>query len=99
MMIGGLMVPSEMLPEPFGRIGGLLPATHAMNAFTGLAQGRATTAHPLVSLAVLLAGGVVAFALAAWLFRWDNSPAGRGRHPALALLVLVPYAVALIFAG
>jgi ABC-2 type transport system permease protein len=99
MMIGGLMVPSEMLPEPFGRIGRLLPATHAMNAFRGLAQGRATTVQPFASLAVLLAGGVVAFVLAAWLFRWDSSPAGRGRHPALALLVLVPYAVALILAG
>ena len=93
------MVPPEMLPRALGWIGKLLPATHAMNAFVGLALGKTTAVDPFWSLAILLAGGVSAFALAAILFRWDSAPGSRRRHPALAVLALLPYVVAAVVLG
>jgi len=36
-MLGGLMVPSEMIPDTLAILARLLPATHAMNAMRGLA--------------------------------------------------------------
>ena len=94
MMIGGLMVPAEMLPKALGRVGRLLPTTHAMSAFAGLAQGRETAVSPLFSLGILVVGGAAAFALSLWLFRWDNSPVPRQRSPMLALLAVLPYVIA-----
>ena len=39
MLLGGLMLPYSMLPAIAGKFAQLLPATHAMNAFHGLAMG------------------------------------------------------------
>lgn len=94
MLIGGLMLPSSMLPDALGRVGLLLPSTHAMNAFAGLAQGQTTTVAPLWSLLILLAGGVLSFGLAIYLFTWESASTRRRRHPVLALLALLPYVVA-----
>jgi ABC-2 type transport system permease protein len=94
MLLGGMMVPWDRLPPVPGRLALLLPATHAMNAFEGLAMGGAADFSPWLSIAALLAGGVLGFALAAWLFSWDRQTASRRGHPALALLVLLPYAAA-----
>lgn len=38
-MLGGLMVPTEMIPDALATLGRLLPATHALNAQRGLAFG------------------------------------------------------------
>ncbi len=92
-MLGGLMVPSEMIPDALGTLARLLPATHAMNAFRGLAYGDATAFSPVGSLLVLLAGAVLAVALAVWLFQWDRRAEGRRASPAWAVLALVPYAL------
>jgi ABC-2 type transport system permease protein len=94
MLLGGLMVPWDRLPPVPARLGLLLPATHAMNAFEGLAMGGAADFSPWLSIAALLAGGALGFALAAWLFSWDPQATSRRGHPALALLVLLPYAAA-----
>ncbi len=94
MLIGGLMIPLAMLPESVVPIAGLFPSTQAMQAIDGLAYGRPTTFDPVVSAAALAVGAVVAFALAAYLFNWDNRNASRRGHPALAILALVPYLVA-----
>ncbi|MFO7941922.1 MAG: ABC transporter permease [Bacillota bacterium] len=40
MLLGGLMIPSELLPDVFARVGHLLPATYGMEALLGLAFGR-----------------------------------------------------------
>lgn len=37
MLIGGLMIPHSVLPDTLAKITFLLPATHAMEAFKGLA--------------------------------------------------------------
>lgn len=96
MIIGGIMIPFSMLPGAAGKVALLLPATHAMNAFNGLAMGGAADFGPWGSILTLLVGGAVAFLLALFLFRWDSHGSERRVHPLLALLALIPYAVWLL---
>jgi ABC-2 type transport system permease protein len=91
MLLGGLMLPYSMLPAAAGKVAQLLPATQAMNAFNGLAMGAAADFAPWGSIVILLCSGVLAFALAMYLFSWDSRNTTRRGHPLLALLVLVPY--------
>lgn len=95
-MLGGLMVPSEAIPDTLGTLARLLPATHAMNALRGLAYGEATAFSPAGSLLVLLAGAALAIGLALWLFQWDRKAEGRRVSPAWGALVLVPYLVGVL---
>ncbi len=97
MMIGGLMIPLSTLPDSLSKVGLLLPATHAMNAFQGLAQNQVAAFEPLWSVLILLAGGILSFALANYLFSWDSHNTTRRGHPALALLALLPYAVGVVW--
>jgi len=94
MLIGGLMVPLAMLPTAVLPVAGLLPSAHAMQAVEGLAYGRPTVWGPVASLAALAIGAILAFVLAAYLFNWDTRNASRRGHPALAVLVLLPYLLA-----
>jgi len=91
MLLSGMMVPYSMLPEAMGKIAQLLPATHAMNAFRGLAQNMTTDFNPIGSLIILMVSGVLAFALAIYLFNWDSRNMKQRGHPLIALLVLLPY--------
>ena len=93
MMIGGLMIPYNMLPAALGKVALLLPATYAMNAFQGLAQNQVTAFDPLWSVLILLVGGILSFGLANYLFCWDSRNRTRRGHPALAFLALLPYVV------
>jgi ABC-2 type transport system permease protein len=93
MMLSGMMVPSSMLPPALYRLSLLLPATHAMNAWTGLAYGQQTIINPYASLAALAAGGLIAFGLAAYLFSWDSQNTRRRASIVVALLALAPYAL------
>jgi len=93
MLLGGLMVPYSMLPDFAGKISQLLPATHGMNAFNSLAMGKEADFNAWGSVVVLLLGGVVAFALAVYLFSWDSRNTERRGHPALALLALLPFVI------
>ncbi|TFD64388.1 ABC transporter permease [Cryobacterium ruanii] len=95
MILGGLMLPASILPPTLAQVALLLPTTHAMDAFAGLAMGQATT-QPWWSLAILVTGGAVAFVLAVALFSWDPKSATRRAHPVWALLALAPYAAGLI---
>lgn len=97
MILGGLMLPFNMLPTTAQRIAQLLPATHAMNAFNVLAMGAPAGFNPWTSLGILAGGGLLAFALALFLFSWDSKNSQRRGHPLLGLLALVPYALGAIF--
>ena len=96
MMIGGLMIPFSMLPDALSKVGLLLPATHAMNAFQGLAQNQGAAFDPLWSVLILLAGGILSLGLAIYLFCWDRLNTTRRGHPTLALLALLPYGVGVV---
>ena len=96
MLLGGMMVPYNLLPEAMGKIAQLLPVTHAMNAFKGLAYHLTPDFSLIGSLIVLLASGVLAFGLAIYLFDWDRSNTTQREHPLMALLVLLPYFISIL---
>ena len=96
MLIGGLMIPLSVLPESVRPFSLLLPTAHAMQAYTGLAYGQPTVVNPAVSVAVLACSAILAFGLAIYLFNWDSKNQARRGHPALALLVLVPYLASML---
>ncbi|MAG13000.1 MAG: hypothetical protein CMN78_00200 [Spirochaetales bacterium] len=95
-LLAGIMMPYSMLPGPAAAISRLLPSTLAMNAFVGLAMGSAAHFNPWGAMATLLAGGAVAFGLAALLFSWDRRNAKRRGHPIMALLFFLPFAVGIL---
>lgn len=99
MLISGMMVPLSMLPAAFSRIALLLPPTYALQAFRGLALDQPAAISPLWSVVILLAGGVLAFALAIYLFDWDRHNAARRGHPLMALLALLPYVAGMVLLG
>lgn len=96
MILGGLMIPSSMLPAGLYRVSLLLPTTYAMDAWRSLAFGLTPTFDSLWALLVLLSSGTIAFILAIYLFSWDSKNPRRGRSPFLALLVLVPFVLGTI---
>jgi ABC-2 type transport system permease protein len=96
MLIGGMMIPYDALAEGVNKVAQLLPTTHAMNAFNGLAMGETADFSSGGSIAILLVSGVLAFTLALYLFSWDRQNSTRRGHPALAALVLVPFIVGII---
>ncbi len=93
MMLSGMMVPTSLLPEALRKVGLLLPPTYALHAFEGLAQGHTAGVNPWAAVAILVAGGVLAFGLALYLFSWDSRNTTRRGHPALAVLAMLPYMV------
>jgi len=92
MLLGGLMIPYDMLPEAVGKVSQLLPATQAMNAFRGLAMGQEADFAPWGSVILLLLSGILALVLAIYLFSWDSRNTERRGNTILALLALAPYA-------
>jgi ABC-2 type transport system permease protein len=93
MLLGGLMLPYDLLPEAAGKISQLLPASHAMNAFKALAMGGEAGFNPTGSLIVLFASGVLGFGLALYMFNWDRQSGAQRGHPLMALLVLIPFVI------
>ncbi len=96
MLLGGLMLPYSLLPPIAGKLAQILPATQAMNAFNGLAMGKAADFSPWGSVIILLTSGILAFGLAVYLFSWDSRNTTRRGHPLLAFLVLLPYVAGLL---
>jgi ABC-2 type transport system permease protein len=96
MLLGGLMVPYNMLPAVAGKIAQLLPSTQAMNAFNDLAMGKGSDFSPWGSVSVLIISGIIAFGLAIYLFSWDSRNTTRRGHPLLGLLVLLPYFIQIV---
>ncbi|HEY4691436.1 MAG TPA: ABC transporter permease [Anaerolineae bacterium] len=95
MLIGGLMMPLSLLPEALRPFAALLPTSHAMQAFVGLAYDGATVLNPAISLISLLTGGLLAFGLAIYLFNWDSRNQARRGHPLMALLALAPFVISI----
>ncbi len=95
-MLGGLMVPEQLLPDGLRAGASILPATHAMRAFNSLALAgerlSAATSLPVIVLTASIAINVV---LCFLLFQWDSRPI-PARRRLLALLALVPFAVSIV---
>jgi ABC-2 type transport system permease protein len=98
MLIGGLMFPTQMLPDVLQKLSLLLPTTHAMNIYQVFARGLPYDLNPYLSTAVLYFGAASAFGLAIYLFNWDSQNRTQRGRPVLALLAVVPFAVAVVVA-
>jgi ABC-2 type transport system permease protein len=96
MLLGGLMIPSSMLPPALYRISLLLPSVHSMNAWIGLAFDMTSVFNPVWSVLILLSSGVLAFAFSIYLFNWDNKNRLKGRNPLLALIAWTPFVLGAI---
>lgn len=96
MVLGGLMLPLEMLSESVRKVAEILPASHGMNAFNGLSMGAAASFSPGGSLIILLSSGLIALGLAEFLFSWDSQNTTRRGSTLLALLVLIPFLIGII---
>ncbi len=99
MLLGGVMMPTSILPQSVGRISLILPPAHAMNAFNALAMGGEALSNPWGGIVVLLFGGILAVGLAVYLFNWDRHNATQRGHPLLALLALTPYVASIFLLG
>jgi len=97
MILGGLMIPSDLLPPALYRVSLLLPTNYAMNAWRGLAFGMSTTFEPLWGVLILLTSGLIAYILAIYLFSWDIKNRQVGHNPLLGLLALLPYVLGTLF--
>lgn len=96
MLIGGLMVPSSMLPNSIARFGKLLPSTYAINAIDAIGLGKDSAFSSSWSIAVLLSSGIISFLVSIYLFKWDNQNSLKGKKAILALTALVPYILGMI---
>ena len=96
LLLGGMMVPTSVLPDAYGSVGRVFPAAYAMQAFLGFEQTGEALYNPAWSLLILLAGGILAYCLSYYLFSWDQNEK-RKRHPVLAILALVPYLAGMLF--
>jgi ABC-2 type transport system permease protein len=96
MLLGGLMIPLDVLPESVRSIAGFLPSTYAMQAYMGLAFNQPTIIDPILCVFTLLASSLLAFGCAVYLFTWDSKNTVRRGHPLLALLVWIPYIIAVL---
>lgn len=97
MMIGGLMIPTSMLPDGLRKVGMLLPSTYVLNIFRGLGQNETVSFTPMWSIVVLIVSTILSFALSIYLFNWDSNNLVRRRNPILAILALLPYILGLAF--
>lgn len=68
LMLSGIMFPSALLPAPLAYFGSILPATHAMHAFHGLAYGLDPALSAPLALTAVLVIGLGAATAAAWSF-------------------------------
>jgi ABC-2 type transport system permease protein len=91
-LLAGLIVPFDQIPELFQPLSLLLPATYAMEAFRGLAFGAETVVDPWLALGTLAVGAALAFALTRLTYSWDEHGSGRKWPAPTAILALAPYA-------
>ena len=95
-LLGGVMIPSELLPDGLQQIGWLLPSTHAMLAYRTLAYGETMAYHAGYGLLTLLLGACISWLLAGFLFRWDSHRNQPLRYPFLIVGAVLPYAAWLL---
>ena len=91
MLIGGVMMPTEMLMQKISKI---LPTTHCMNALGAVAFNRKPAYSISSSIIVLLLGGILSFALAAYLFTWD-SKSDKPIENLIGFAALLPYIISI----
>lgn len=97
MILGGLMMPASLLPEGMAKIATLLPASHVMRAYEGLAMESSAVQNPLVSIFILAASTLIAFLVSTFLFSWDSRTERKQTKNWLALLAFLPFIAYLVW--
>ena len=95
MLIGGVMMPSSVLSKGVQKAALLLPTTYSTNALNAVYSGQQAIYSLQGSLIILGLGGIVSYALAAYLFTWDNKTSNSLRNLA-GLAVLIPFVLGII---
>jgi ABC-2 type transport system permease protein len=95
-LLGGMMIPLEIMPETVRGFAGLIPSTYVMSAFFGFAFNQETVINPWLSVVVLIVSGILALVLSIYLFNWDSNNQTRRASPLLGLLILLPYLAAIL---
>jgi ABC-2 type transport system permease protein len=98
MLLGGLMVPTSMLPRALQKITFVLPTTHLMQLYSYSAYDQKGLESVTVAWAVVASSAVLAGALAVLLFRWDRQAEARRLPAAAAILAAVPLVVSAVLA-
>ncbi|MGM0432831.1 MAG: ABC transporter permease [Spirochaetota bacterium] len=90
-LLGGIMIPLEMMPENLTVPIHLLPASYSMQSYNALAmEGAQLTAATGFPLVILLVGAALQLLLSRGLFTWDNRGT-TSKAGFLALTALLPY--------
>lgn len=92
MMIGGIMMPIEILSKNIQKISYLLPSSHSMKIIKIMGFNNKQLNFPSVNIAILLISGILAFIFSVYLFTWDNS-SERKTKKILGIMVFIPYLV------
>lgn len=95
MLLGGVMMPSSVLSKGVQKAAMLLPTTYSTNVLNAAYSGQQAVYNLQGSLVILALGGIVSYALAAYLFTWDSKTANSLRNLA-GLAVLIPYVLGII---
>jgi ABC-2 type transport system permease protein len=67
-LFSGIMFPAKMLPQAFVWLGLVLPSSHALQAFDGLAYQSKTDFNATLSLGIVAGIGLLMFVIAIWRF-------------------------------
>jgi ABC-2 type transport system permease protein len=94
-LLGGMMIPLEIMPETVRAFSGLIPSTYVMQAFFGFAYHQETVIDPWLAVGVLIASGILALGLSIYLFNWDSNNQTRRASAWFGLLILLPYLAAI----
>jgi len=87
MMLGGIMMPTEILSKNIQKISNIFPSTHSMNLFN-----TKTFRIPTSSILTLICGGFLSFVLATYLFTYDNTSEKTSKK-ILGVMAILPYII------
>lgn len=96
MMLGGIMMPTDILSKNIQRISNIFPSTHSMNLFNTMAFSTKSLAIPTVSMLTLICGGTLSFILATYLFTWDDTNEKTSKK-IIGIIAIVPYVISTFF--
>ncbi len=95
-VLSGIMVPQDMIPENLNFLVSLLPATHGIRGFEAFAmESSVSTYAGAVSLAVLAASILVNLVLCLKLFQWEDKSEVKPKR-FMALIACVPFILSIV---
>jgi ABC-2 type transport system permease protein len=94
MMLGGIMMPTDILSKSIQKISNIFPSTHSMNLFNNIAYNNKSVNSSTNSILTLICGGALAFIFAAYLFTWDTT-SEKTNKKVLGFVAILPYLISI----